>query len=217
MNAEDSGVEGRRVKWTKAGAVVLVAAVVVLSALFSFYYIQANDYHDAKYRSQWVLVYDLWSTALATSELCHDITGLTNGTLEYRALWGQGLLDDLGSMGNSAWAIREMYLNDEARNDTFYSLWKALDAFESRALQVVFPLWDNVTQGTPFVENSTANAQMTLAYSIFGGLHGEFDKAFKVDPYQDYGASWEREPYSLVDRLDLQSIKDYASQLDSLL
>jgi len=199
----------------KMAVSILVAIVVVLSGVAVFYYLQAKDYHDAKYRAQWVLMNDMLdSTHLADSSLKGM---LDNGdTIVHRAMLGDFVQGSLGSLLDAVWSVREMYLNDKEKNETFSLLKEAVETLLENAQIVAIGLWENVTLGYPYSENATLNDSLYAASEIISGVHDAIHQGFVVDPILDNGKSWERSPYSIVDRLNLQYLRDSSADIMSL-
>jgi hypothetical protein len=195
---------------------ILVAIVVVLSGIAVFYYLQAKDYHDAKYRAQWVLMNDMLdSTHLADVSL-KGMLDYRNDTIVHRAMWGDFVQDSLGSLLDAVWSVREMYLNDKEKNETFTLLKDAVETLLENAQIVAIGLWENVTLGHPYAEDATLNDALYAASEIIAGVHDAVQQGFVVDPMLDTGNSWERSPYSIVDRLNLQYLRDSSTDIISL-
>ncbi len=111
------------------------------------------------------------------------------------------LLEDLSSL---VWAIQEMYLTDSEKNDTFSALRHAVDVLYSNSWTVFVHIQSNRTFDTPREEDLTLNAEIGAAGGLLASLLPMIDAGF------DYGVDFEKHPYSIVGRLDLQAIKNTA-------
>ncbi len=199
-------------------AVVLIALAVVLSAISALFYLQSRDYHDAKYRAQWVQMWELTGESQTAATLLGEAAGSNpNLDLADRAFSGAYLIDGLGSMIDSAWTIEEMYLNDADKSVPFHKLGQAIRELQNASLVLAFSLWDNVTRGTTYTENGTLNASLVGASGILSELHTILLDAFRVDPNGGTDRSWEASPYSLVDRLDLQRLSSASEDLMAII
>jgi len=206
----------RRARPLKIIIAVLVALIVILSGVSIFYYLQAKDYHDAKYRAQWVLMKDIWESVYVADFSIKEMIDSANNTITSRAMSGYLVQDSLGSLLNSVWAVREMYLNDAEKNESFSLFKQAVEAVMDNAEIVYIGLWLNSTLDRPYVENATLNAQLFTASSLLGNLRPVIYAGFAVDPYGDYSNSWEHSPYSVVDRVDLGKVRSTSAQIIAL-
>ena len=200
----------------KIAVSILVAIVVVLSGVAVFYYLQAKDYHDAKYRAQWVLMNDMLDSTHLTEVSLKGMLDYGGDTIVHRAMWGDFMQGDLGSLLDAVWSVREMYLNDKEKNETFSLLKEAVAALLANAQIVAIGLWGNATLDYPYSENATLNDALYAASEIIAGIHDAIHEGFVVDPMLDTGNSWERSPYSIVDRLNLQYLRDSSADIMSL-
>lgn len=210
MNHHDQTLKGDdRTSRLKIVVSILVAIVVVLSGLTVFYYLQAKDYHDAKYRAQYVIISDIRQHISDAGSYISLMT-YPEQPLVSREVDGCGAVLQLEDLSSLVWAIQEMYLNDPEKNDTFSSLRHAVDVLRSNSWTVFVHMELNRTQDTPWEENLTLNAEINTAGSLLVSLLPIIDEGF------DYGVDFEEHPYSIVGRLDLQAIKSTAiSIIDS--
>jgi hypothetical protein len=200
----------------KIAVSILLAVVVVVSGIAVFYYIQAKDYHDAKYRAQWVLMNDILdSTSLADISL-KGMLDYGSDTIVHRAMEGDIVQGSLGSLLDAVWSVREMYVNDKEKNETFSLLKEAVATLLENAQIVAIGLWGNVTLGYPYSENATLNDALYAASDIIAGIHDAIHEGFLVDPAFDTSNGWERSPYSIVDRLNLQYLRNSSADIISL-
>jgi hypothetical protein len=200
----------------KIAVSILVAVVLVLSAVAVFYYLQARDYHDAKYRAQWVLMNDMLDSTHGADISLKGMLDYANDTRVHRAMWGDFMQGDLDSLLDDVWSIREMYLNDKEKNETFSLLKEGVETLLENAQIVAVGLWLNVTLGDPYSENATLNDALYAASEIIAGIHDAIHQGFVVDPQVDTGNSWERSPYSIVDRLNLRYLRNSSAEIISL-
>jgi len=211
--AEHPERQSSRSKILVAGLLVIV---IVLSSFSVFYFAQASDYHDAKYRAQWVLMDNILDLTSESAMELDGVSGHAMLTIPYRAIWAGQLQASLNAIAQNSWSIREMYLNDREKNETFSLLQKAMTTILGNLDPLEFGLWNNVTQDIPYSENISLNAALHSAAGMISALHTSFLQAFKVDPQEDAGRSWERSPYSLVDRLNLLNVRSSCTDIMSL-
>jgi hypothetical protein len=94
-----------------------------------------------------------------------------------------------------------MYLADSEKNDTFYTLGQAVDTLGMNAETVYDNLLRNLTDGVPMLEYPALNAKLQTAAALVGSLSQVLDAGFKE------GVDFEKHPYSIVNNLDLVSIR----------
>jgi len=180
--------------------VIAVAAILGFSMLSVLLYRQMQDYHDAKYRSQYVIVGDISTYAQLVDSHVATMTN-TSITLNDRAIAGTSAVNDLRYLSSLVRAIREMYLADSEKNDTLYILGQAVDTLGMNAETVYDNLLRNLTDGVPMLEHPALNAKLETAAALIGSLSPVLDAGFKE------GVDFEKHPYSIVNNLDLASIR----------
>ena len=180
--------------------VISVAAILGFSMLSVLLYRQMQDYHDAKYRSQYVIVGDISTYAQVVDSDVFTMTS-TSITLNDRTIAGTSAVNDLRYLSSLVRAIREMYLADSEKNDTFYTLGQAVDTLGMSAETVYDNLLRNLTDGIPMLEYPALNAKLQTAAALVGSLSQVLDAGFKE------GVDFEKHPYSIVNNLDLVSIR----------
>jgi len=193
--------KGSKISYLVIG--VAVAAILVLSTLSVFFYRQAQDYHDAKYRAQYVIISDIRQHISDAGSYIAVMT-YPEETLVSREVVGCGAVLQLEDLSSLVWAIQEMYLTDSEKNGTFSTLRHAVDILRSHSWDVFVHMQSNRTFDTPWEENLTLNAEIKTAGSLLVSLLPIIDEGF------DYGVDFEKHPYSIVNRLDLQTIKSTA-------
>jgi hypothetical protein len=186
--------------------VIAVAAILVFSMLSVLLYRQMQDYHDSKYRSQYVIVSDISTYAQLVDSHVVTMTN-TSLTLDDRAIAGTSAVSDLRYLSSLVLAIREMYLADSEKNDTFYALGLAVDTLGVNAETVYDNLLRNLTDGIPMLEHPALNANLGTAAALVGSLSQVLDAGFKE------GADFEKHPYSIVSNLDLASIRSISASV----
>jgi len=180
--------------------VIAVAAILGFSMLSVLLYRQMQDYHDAKYRSQYVIVGEISIYAQLVDSQVATMTN-TSMSLNDRAIAGTSAVEDLRYLSSLVHAVREMYLADSEKNETFYTLGHAVDTLGMNAETVYDNLLRNLTDGVPMLEHPALNAKLETAAALIGSLSHVLDAGFNE------GVDFEKHPYSVVNNLDLASIR----------
>jgi hypothetical protein len=194
-------VRTRKPQLRKALTMVLVAALVAVSIISVFLYVQMKDYHDAKYRSQNVIMGQLSSLVFLTGGYITDMLNTSNSMGE-RALAGATANEYTIEASRWTLAVREMYLDDSEKNATFAAVDKAVGAVESQMGVINLYLMWNVTRGWPMLESPHVAEKLLAAVPLLTELGLLLDAGFKDD-----NLDFEKHPYSIVNNLDLAAIR----------
>jgi len=201
MNSGSCRESGTRMsRKTAMLVVVLVVALLALASLSAFFYWQAHDYRDAKYRSQAVLV----SSCLgAVYGVVQGIPGMYDDSLPItnRSWFAEHTVECLWDMVEGSMAIGYMYPTGSIQNETLTALKTAAELMTIALKGVSRDMWANVTLSSPYFENGTMKTNALLTVSHFEEIGRLLYNA--TDPLRD----WAKSPYSLVDRMDLDAIK----------
>lgn len=207
---EHSQVQGKGRKALMVVVTVAVAAVLLFSLLAAFYYWQAMDYRDAKYKAQYVLVQDILEAIPLTSENITDAVDddLDNGWRRSAAMTASALA---ASLSDYSHAVQVMYPADDDRNVVFGNLTEALAALSQAAYGAYVEL---SSEAGPLEEHdldpetdAVLNASLALLDDISAAI------APGVDPSID----WTVEPYDLLDGMDLDALDEAAVALSGTL
>jgi len=188
--------QSRRKNMRNALVTTAVVAIVALSAFSILTYQQMRDYHDAKYRSQAVIVGQMSAYASWIGGYVHDAVNTSLPTDE-RAIAGTTAVDDLSALNNLVHAVREMYLGDHEKCETFRDLGNALSSFIGWFMEYQAGIVDSVDLRT----------RLAAAGDALGGLGPLLDAGFRSD------VDFERHPYSIIERVDLAAIRTIASSI----
>ena len=177
------------------GVAVLLGVIIVLSLVSFLSYMQMRDYHDAKYRAQYWIVSDMISEMKEVSNGLHNYTldGVTN---EQRNQSEPVLSAMLSHLGSSSRYLAAMYYDDHEKRDVFGHVSYAFSYVEGR-----LHYYD---QGWTL---SYWKAKLDGCASNISALAMEFEKG--VDPSRNAID----EPYSLVNRMDLDEINRIAVRM----
>ncbi|MBN1678254.1 MAG: hypothetical protein JW880_06920 [Candidatus Thermoplasmatota archaeon] len=181
---------------------VSVAAILVFSALAAFYYTQAADHRDSKYRTQFQIVSDMKTfipVGNATIGTMLDAAE-DNGMRRASALSATRIAEMLSG---DAFSLAVMYDEDDERRTTFFALGTA---FSGVAI-VLFDGYEALSSPSHvfsddyvlMIETATGIMTAILGYLQQGLLSG-------VNGISD--------PYDVVGGMPLDSIASAASALD---
>lgn len=191
-----------KAKGSKALYVMIVAAVVAIllfSLLAAFYYQQAMDYRDAKYKAQYVLVQDMLGTIPMADENITDTVDdlLDNGWRRSTALTASALASD---MSGTCHAIQVMYPADDSRNIVFGNLTAAFAALSQGAYEAYVELSSEVGPDEEHDLSAETDADLRATLGILD------DVAAAVQPGIDPEIDWTTDPYDLLDGMDLETL-----------
>lgn len=182
-------------------AAIIIAVIVVLSALTAIYYASAQHYKDSKYRAQYVLVTDIIAAIPETNSSLEDIIDddLDNGWRRSAALYAQARTQ---GMADCLEAIEAMYVVGDEKNTVFASL---RSAFENLAetLEDCYVTLSSPERDVTAAQEAAVEASMPILGSIRTLLMEG------VDPEAD----WQESPYALVDRMQLDALELAAQEL----
>jgi hypothetical protein len=194
-----------RLNATYAVIGIAVVAILIFAATTVFYYNQAKDYHDAKYKAQAVLVMDAYGAANDTKAHIEIMLNDSWSLASRRdfAMFAQGEADLAASDCN---AIAYMYPSGNERYDTFYALSQAMES-------VAWMIGQGYAQlnGPGHTMNATVTEALNSTAAILGDVY-----VLMLEGYDTEG-DWLNEPYSMVDRMDLGAIDDAVVALNAAL
>jgi hypothetical protein len=187
---------------------IFMVAVIALAGISVSLLTLANDYHDAKYRAQYVLVNSLVESMNTAKP---SISGMIDSTYPNSSRLAQSEYADatLKDASACASAISVMYPDGGKESDAFKSVYRAIAQTERVVYSYSVNLYARVVYNNNYYEsNSTVNSlylnvteQMTvLTDHLFAGV--------------DSSRDWQSSPYSLVKRMDLDAIEQASSQLE---
>jgi hypothetical protein len=203
-------VKTRRPQLRKALTIVLVAALVAVSILSVFLYVQMKDYHDAKYRSQGVIMGQISTYAAESSSHIIEFTNISR-PMNTRAVNAALAFDGLWHLHSMIDAVREMYLDDKVRNSTFTTLNDAIDHVYSYTMVVCEVIVWNSTGGVPMYDFAGILTRLASVAPLMTDLSQTIDSGFLS------GVDLEKHPYSVVDHIDLASLREIAASIHSVL
>lgn len=198
--------KGRKAFYLVVG--VAVVAILLLSVLAALYYWQAEDYRQAKYKAQYVLVQDVLDTIPMASENITDAVDdtLDTGWRRSASLTSSALAADLSS---TAHAIQVMYPSGDDRNIVFGDLSAAFAALSQGAYEAYVQLSSEVGPD----EDHDLSAEMDA--DLRAALVSLDDIAAQVLPGVDPEVDWTTDPYDLLDGMDLDAIDETALALST--
>lgn len=188
---------------------VAVAVILLLSALAAFYYSQAMDYRDAKYKAQYVLVQDILVTIPMAQENITDAVDdlLDNGWRRSAALTSSALA---ASLSSTAHAIQVMYPEGDTRNTVFGNLSAAFASLS----QGVYEAYVELSSEAGPLEEHDLSVEMDADLRDSRVLLVEI--SVQVSAGVDPAIDWTTDPYDLLDRMDLEALDAAAVSLSEL-
>lgn len=195
----------RRIGRIEIALVLLVAAILILSAVSVVLYRQSMDYHDAKYRAQYLVVDDL---LLHLSIASMNLPRLLDESLPIESRYddGQRGLSGIFNAQHMTRILEMMYLDDYEKNLTFGAMEQALGQFHDEVFMLLGSMYDNMTWDVPYSDNSTLNGKLDTALALMQGLM----------PYIEAGkrsGQFKEDPYSLVDGMSLDGILENSNAM----
>ena len=178
---------------------IVVGAILLLSVLTTFYYLQAEDYRQAKYKAQYVLVQDILGTIPMASENITDTLDdtLDNGWRRSSSLTASGLA---AGLSGTCHAIQVMYPVDDDRYVVFGNLTAAFAALSQGVYEAYVQLSSEV--GPDEEHDLTEEMDADL-----GAALGSLDEiAAQVLPGVNPEVDWTTDPYDLLDGMDLEAL-----------
>jgi hypothetical protein len=187
---------------------IFIVAVIALAGISVSLFSLANDYHDAKYRAQYVLV-DSLIGSMNTAQ--PNIRGMIDSTDPGSSRLAQSAYADanLKEASACAFAISVMYPDGSKESDAFQSVERAIDQTKYVVFSYNVNLYSRFVYNNSYYEpNYTINSlylnvteqMIVLADLLFAGM--------------DSSRDWQSSPYSLVKRMDLDAIEQASSQLE---
>jgi hypothetical protein len=184
---------------------VMVVVILVLSVTALLFARQAEDYHDSKYKAQFVLVDAIVSgTPLATDSIEQMLDSeLDNGYRRSAAKFSQATLE---AVADACYGIQVMYPSEQDQSMTF------------RALKVAFSALANATEdGYVQLTDPTPELSTELRASLVSAIPIATGIATLVSAGIDPEADWMECPYDLLSGMDLEALTEQADALMAVL
>jgi hypothetical protein len=195
----------RRIGRIEIAHVLLVAAILIMSAVSVVLYRQSKDYHDAKYRAQYLVVDDLLRhLTIASNNLPRFLD--ESLPIESRYDDGQSGLSGIFNAQHMIRILEMMYLDDYETNLTFGTMEQALGQFHDEVYMLLSSMYNNMTWDVPYSDNSTLNGKLDTALVLMQGL----------TPYIEAGkrsGQFKENPYSLVDGMSMDGILENSNAM----
>lgn len=185
--------------------VVAVAAILAFSALAAFYYAQAADYRDSKYRTQYQILNEMTAfipVVNSTADVMLD-TAEDNGIRRAAALSGTRMMEMLAG---DAFALGVMYDNGSDRNTAFFALGASFSSFAT-VLYEGYQLLSSPSH----VFTAEYIASIDGATGIMTQILGYLQMGFVAD------VNGVEDPYHVVGGIPMVSIASSAAALAALL
>jgi hypothetical protein len=187
---------------------VAVAAILIVSALAAFYYSQAMDYRDAKYKAQYVLVQDILGTVPMAEENITDAVDdlLDNGWRRSAAMTASALA---ASLSGSCHAIQVMYPVDDYKNTAFGNLTAAFAALSQGAYEAYLELSSEVGPDEEHDLSEEMDTDLRSVLEPLGNIALELELG--IDPDVDVT----QDPYDLLDGMNLEMLWNFAVAIEN--
>jgi len=199
MGMEQTQVQRKRPKALYLMIGIAVAAILLFSMLAAFYYGQAEDYRQAKYKAQYVLAQDILDTIPMTSENITDAVDdlLDNGWRRSSSLTASGLA---AGLSGTCHAIQVMYPVGDDRYVVFGNLTAAFAALSDGAYEAYVQLSSEVGPDEDHDLTEEMDADLNAALASLDEI------AALVLPGVDPAIDWTTDPYDLLDGMDLEAL-----------
>ena len=200
MEALGSGQARIGSKMTRMTA-VLVAVIVVMSALTAFFFIQMEDYRGAKYRSQLEICVDIQNTLMDCGiKISWVLDYPANSTLASYGALVSSL--DADRLHHSFAEIAVMYPSHQKQHLTFEDLGSAFDQLWVLMSQV----YGGLTGANHELQSSDRQSLETVL-PLVGSLIGNFSRAVQEN------MTFSSQPGSTVNHLDLDAMREIAADI----
>lgn len=182
---------------------VAVAAILVFSALAAFYYTQAADYRDSKYRTQFQIVNEMVTfipVENATVSMMLD-TDEDNGIRRAAAFSGTRIAEMLAG---DAFSIAVMYNEEDEKHAAFFDLGSAF----SGVATVLYEGYLNLSSPSHVFTEGYISMLKTVT-GLMTSILGYLQQGLVA------GVDGIAEPYHVVGKMPLESIASAAAILDA--
>ena len=194
-----AGPKGAKMKYVVLG--IAVASIVILSILMMFFYTQALDYRNSKFKTQCASVEEIMDSIPRLSDKINETNDdtLDNGWRRSASLYAKATSESIASLCN---VVGVAYAADDERALTFAALKTSFD-------DLADTLYVCYTELTSPTRNISSVMSMTLSDSV----------EVLTDMYPlisigiDDSVDWMEEPYQAVSRMDLEALNDQADLL----
>jgi hypothetical protein len=184
---------------------VMAVVILVLSVVALLYARQAEDYHDAKYKAQYLLVSAVVSGIPVATDAVEDMldSEMDNGFRRSAARYAQATLE---SIAQACSGIQVMYPSEHDQSVTFRGLAEAFHAFANATQDGYVQLTDPTPELSTELRDSLVSAM-----PIAGGIATLVSEG--IDPEID----WMECPYDLLSGMDLATLVEQADALMAVL
>ena len=186
---------------------VFIVAIIALAGISISLFGLASHYHDSKYRAQYELV-SIFADSILTAR--SNIQNMKDDSLPDYDRLGTAVSASiyLGQAEKAAYAIDVMYPRDSKQSAAFVSIETATGQAQHVVYSYESKLDSAIQHNTTYESNSTVNA-------LFTNATGEMTNLVDlVLASWDDARDWQKDPYSLVNRMDLVAIVSAATQLE---
>jgi len=188
---------------------IFIIAIIALAGISVSLFSLANDYHDAKYKAQYVLADTLIDSMTAAQPNIRDMIDSSNPGSSRLA---QSAYADanLKEARACAYAISVMYPDGSKESVTFQSVERAIDQTEYVVYSYNALLYSRFIYNNSLWEsNSTINSMYLSVTDQMTSL------ADLLSAGMDSSRDWQSSPYSLLKRMDLEAIAQASGQLEA--
>lgn len=183
---------------------VSVAAILATSGLAAFYYSQAADYRESKYRAQFQTVNEMVAflpVANATIGTMLD-EDEDNGVRRAAALSGTRIAEMLAG---DALSLAVMYVEDDERHIALFALGGAFSGLAA----LIFEAYEALSSPAHELSEDLVTS-LKAAAGIMTAILGYLQQGLEA------GVDGIEEPYHVVGRMPLDSISSAAAALDAV-
>ncbi|MBU1158872.1 MAG: hypothetical protein KKE24_06005 [Candidatus Thermoplasmatota archaeon] len=191
----------KRVKRRYVVLGIAVVAIVMLSILMVFFYTQALDYRNSKFKTQCASVEEIVSSMPRLSDKINETKDYTldNGWRRSASLYAEATAESIASLCH---VIGVAYAADDERALTFAALKTSFD-----------DLADTLNVCYTDLTSQTRNISSDLSVSLSDSVEALTDMYPLISVGIDDSVDWMEEPYQAVSRMDLEALNDQADLL----
>ncbi len=194
----DHGSASRR--WRALAIVAVTLAVVVtVSTVAVVVSRQITDYHDAKYRAQYVIVGSFWPIVGEASRQALLLIN-ENATIDLKYQAADRARENFGFLYVSAEELRVMYLDDDEKSGPLLDFREAFAAFGDAMSASIAQL-----MGPDYTWKGELTAPLISALN--SSIPMLDDLVTIIERSIDAGRSPMEHPYSLIDKMDLAALQ----------
>jgi len=182
---------------------VSVAAILAFSAMAAFYYMQADDYRESKYRTQFQIV-DEMTTYLPVENATVSLMLDTDEDIGMRRAAALSATRIAEMLAGDSFALSVMYNEGDERNEAFF----ALGAAFSGVATLLYEGYANLSSPSHIFSDDYVH-RVSVATGIMTAVLGHLQQGLIA------GVDGITDPYHVVGNMSVESIASSAAALQA--